>query len=141
MCLDLLTRMDGKLHRLPLGIVSTFKCSWEFLIETVEGIAPVKVPTLDKHWAISVPLFSLYFGGTLIHGEMSVFEEVAVQGKNSKQRKKTWNEKLLSLYVTLPNTYFYSIISLPSCIFFFKSVFQKTLMWFFFIFFFESLFC
>lgn len=53
---------------------------------------------------------------------MSVFEEVAVQGKNSKQRKKTWNEKLLSLYVTLPNTYFYSIISLPSCIFFFKSV-------------------
>lgn len=97
--------MDGKLHRLPLGIISTFRCSWEFLIETTEGIAPVKVPTLDKHWAIPLPLCSLYFGGTLICGEMSVFEKVAVQGKNKQQTKeKTWNEKFLSLYITLPNT-------------------------------------
>jgi len=56
-----------------------------------------------------------------------VFEEVAVHGKNKQQTKeKTWNEKLLSLYITLPDTNFYSIIALLSCIsFVFNLCFKK----------------
>lgn len=50
--------------------------------------------------------------------------------RKQQTKEKTRNEKLLSLYMTLPNTYFYSIIALPFCIFFFfKSMFNKTLMW------------
>lgn len=63
-----------------------------------------------------------------------MFQEVAVQVENTtKKGKKTWNEKLLSLYITLPNTYFCCIIALPSCIYFFfpNLYLKKTLMWFF----------
>lgn len=131
--------MDGELHRPPLGFISTFICSWEFLVETALGIAPVKVPT--KHWAIwfvTLPWWHLnpqrdicVWGGICVS---LVFQQT------SQEKKKKRNEKLLSLCITLPNTYFYSIIALPSCIFFFSlNLFQKTLMWVFYFLFWKTI--
>lgn len=60
------------------------------LIETTGVIAPVKVPTLDKHWAISVALCGLCLGGTFIHKETSVFKYIGVQGKSKQRKNMEW---------------------------------------------------
>lgn len=135
--------MDGELHRPPLGFISTFICSWEFLVETALGIAPVKVPT--KHWAmwfVTLPQWHLNPQRDIcVWGGEEAFVFHLFFSKQAKKKKKKRNEKLLSLYITLPNTYFYSIIALPSCIFFFffLNLFQKTLMWVFYFLFWKTI--
>lgn len=96
----------------------------------------MQVPTLDKDRAVSVPPCSLYFGGTLIHGETSVFEEVAFHGKkaNRKQRKNHGMKASESLHYPVQFLFLFhnSFAFLHLFLFFFKSMFQKSLMWVFF---------
>lgn len=89
MCLDLLTRMDGKLHRLPCGIISTSRCSWEFLIETRGRTDPVKVPT-----STDTDPYQCHFAGCALVAPESaerhlcfrrvLLKETANKGKNTE---------------------------------------------------------
>lgn len=134
MCLDLLTRVDGNftgfLQASSPPLDAPGNSYWDYRRDsscesshTGQTLSPISGTLWSVPWWHLNPW-----------GDICVWVDWRSRKKQTANKEKPWNEKLLSLHITLPNTYFYSIIALPSCIFifFFNPCFKNLWCGFFF---------